>query len=141
LRKKRSKRDLETDPNQCDIIVEQAPAKPKAAWHTVQNHQSSTIFSYSILKAKKGNPSDGRAGFTFFYFDADIFDPSKISPTGISWEWDDVSDVVKTSGEKDHPLEAKAKPAVLHRSKAPEVQVPLIRLQGQICVEYSAEQD
>ena len=35
-----------------------------------------------------------------FCFEAEIVHPSKISPTRVSWEWNDVPDVVKTSAKR-----------------------------------------
>jgi hypothetical protein len=82
-----------------------------------------------------------KCGIHFFYFEAEIVDPSKISPPRVSWERDDISDVIQTSSEKDHPLKAKAETTVLDRSKAPEVHVPLIWLQRQTRTKYPVEQD
>ena len=64
------------------------------------------------------------------------FRPSlEIGPPMVPRESNDISDVVETCGEKYHPLQTQAEPAVVDGSIASEVQVLVVLLQGQTSIE------
>jgi len=63
---------------------------------------------------------------------------SQICSARVSGEWNDISNIVDTSGKKYHPLKTQAKTTMFYSPVTPQVEVPLIWLNRQSHLSNSA---